>query len=557
MPASGPFYAEPLIATAVPRPADGAFLDQEVHAMRGGTLVATDITKEFGATTVLDGLSLTIPPGSRVGVVGPNGSGKSTLLRILAGAESPSSGRVERVGTAAYLPQEAERRPGETLLSFLERRTGIADASTELDALTARLGDEPELAGAYTDALERFLALGGEDFEPRARAVCADLGLRVPLAQELPTLSGGEAARTSLAALLLSRFDVLCLDEPSNDLDFDGLDRLERFIRGYDGSIVLVSHDRELLDRTVTRVVVFEPETRSVNEFAGTYGEYALARARALAKQQAAYSDYVEERDRFTSLLTERRGQARAGFGLGEKSGGADRRGTQALRSKVHQAEKRLERLEEVAKPWRPWRLELSLEPRARSGDLVVRLANAVLERGSFRLGPVDVDVFWGDRLAILGPNGAGKTTLLAALTGALSLTTGTRTIGSGVVFGELDQRREIFVSAAPLLDGFRRESGLTQGESRTLLAKFGLRGEDTLRPGNSLSPGERTRAVLAVLQASGANCLVLDEPTNHLDLEAIEQLEQALAGFAGTILLVTHDRRFLERIAPTRTIEL
>jgi ATPase subunit of ABC transporter with duplicated ATPase domains len=265
----------------------------------------------------------------------------------------------------------------------------------------------------------------------------------------------------------------------------------------------------------------------------------------------------VEEHGRLSSLLQERRGQARAGFGLGEKSGGADRRGTQALRSKVRQAERRLERLDEVEKPWRPWRLELSLEPRARSGDVVTRLANAVVERGPFRLGPVDVDVFWGDRLAILGPNGAGKTTLLGALTGALALTRGTRTIGSGVVFGELDQRRELFAAAAPLLDGFRRESGLTQAEARTLLAKFGIRGEDTLRPGNSLSPGERTRAVLALLQARGANCLVLDEPTNHLDLEAIEQLEHALAGFAGTILLVTHDRRLLERFAPTGTIEL
>src|SRR5262249_38592930 len=160
-------------------------------------------------------------------------------------------------------------------------------------------------------------------------------------------------------------------------------------------------------------------------------------------------------------------------------------------------------------------------------------------------------------RLAILGANGAGKTTLLGALTGALPLAHGTRAVGSGVVFGELDQRRELFASTAPLLDGFRRESGLRQAEARTLLAKFGLRGEDALRAAGSLSPGERTRAVLALLQSRGANCLVLDEPTNHLDLEAIEQLEQALAGFPGTILLVTHDRRFLERVAPTRTIEL
>src|SRR6266498_3362 len=217
--------------------------DQEGLRMRGGSIVAMNISKEYGATVVLDRLSLTVPAAARLGVVGPNGSGKSTLLRILAGADEPSAGRVERFGSAAYLPQEPERRPDETLLGFLARRTGVADAEAQMAA-----GGE-----GYHDALERFLALGGADLERKARKVCAELDVGVPLDQELPTLSGGEAARVSLAALLLMRFDVLCLDEPTNDLDYDGLARLERFVRGYNGSIVLVSHDRAFLDRTVTR----------------------------------------------------------------------------------------------------------------------------------------------------------------------------------------------------------------------------------------------------------------------------------------------------------------
>jgi len=524
--------------------------------MRGGTLVATNISKEYGATVVLDRLSLTVPPRARIGVIGPNGCGKSTLLRVLAGIEEPSTGSVARLGTAGYLPQEAERRAGETLLGFLARRTAVAEAAARMDELSSALETAPSdkvslgLSAEYSEALELFFALGGADLEARAHEVCAELGLRVPLDQELPTLSGGEAARVSLAGLLLARFDVLCLDEPTNDLDFDGLELVERFVHGFEGSIVLVSHDRAFLDRTVTRIVAFDAETRRVTEFAGTYEAYERERALALARQQRAYAGFVEERDRFGSLLGVRREQARHGVGLG-------RRETQALRSKVGQAKRRLEQLEDVEKPWRPWRLELTLAPRARSGELVAHLSGAVVERGGFRLGPIDLDLFWGDRLAIVGRNGAGKTTLLRAVLGELPLAHGTRAVGTRVVFGELDQRRELFAGDEPLLERFRTESNLLPAEARTLLAKFGIRGEDALRPARSLSPGERSRAVLASLQARGVNCLVLDEPTNHLDLEAIEQLEEALVGYEGTVLLVTHDRRFHERFGATRSIVL
>jgi ATPase subunit of ABC transporter with duplicated ATPase domains len=505
--------------------------------MRGGTIVASHITKEYGATAVLDDVSLTVSEHARIGVVGPNGTGKSTLLRVLAGVDEPSSGDVERMGSVGYLPQEPERRRGETLLGYLARRTGVAAAEARMER-----GD--------LDAVDEYVALGGADLERRARKVCAQLGIAVPLDAELPTLSGGEAARVSLAGLLLSRYDVLCLDEPTNDLDFDGLDRLERFVQGFAGPIVLVSHDRAFLDRTVNRIVAFEAETRKVVEFAGTYGEFEAERLRTARRQHAAYADFVDERSRFETLLGTRREQARHGLNLG-------RRETQALKSKVAGAKRRLERLEEVEKPWRPWRLELSLAPVSRSGDLVARLSGAVVERGGFALGPIDLDVGWGDRLAIVGENGAGKTTLLRALLGEVPLAAGTRTMGTGVVIGELDQRRELFASDEAMLARFRTESGLAPADARTLLAKFGIRGEDALRPAASLSPGERSRAVLALLQARGVNCLVLDEPTNHLDVEAIEQLEEALAGYAGTVLLVTHDRRFLERVAPTRTIEL
>jgi ATPase subunit of ABC transporter with duplicated ATPase domains len=525
-----------------------------------GTLAAEKVSKEFGALPVLERLSLTVPPGARIGVVGPNGSGKSTLLRVLAGVIAPDHGRVvSRPAdlSVGYLPQEPERRDGETLRGFLARRTGVAAAEATMDELAAGLSADTGLVQAHHDALERFLALGGADLDARAREVCAELGLTLPLDRVLPTLSGGEAARMSLAALLLARFDVLCLDEPTNDLDFPGLERLERFVRGFPGAIVAVSHDREFLDRTVTRIVSFDPETRTVHEHAGTFSDWEREHAVERERHQRVYGEYVSERSRFEALLSERRGQARAGFALGEKTGGADRRGTNALRSKVHQAEKRLERLDEVDKPWRPWRLQLSLDARTRGGDVVARLRGAVVEREGFRLGPVDLEVLNGDRLAIAGPNGSGKTTLLRALLGELPLAKGSAEVGPGIVFGELDQRRALFDSERPLLERFREESGLAAVDARTLLAKYGLRRDDALRPASSLSPGERSRAVLALLQTRGVNTLVLDEPTNHLDLEAIEQLELALTDYPGTVLLVTHDRRFRERFGATRLVTL
>ena len=219
--------------------------------------------------------------------------------------------------------------------------------------------------------------------------------------------------------------------------------------------------------------------------------------------------------------------------------------------------EKKLARLQEVEKPWRPWRLQLELAPVRRGGDVVARLEQAVAERDGFRLGPLDLELRNGDRLAIVGPNGAGKTTLARALLGELPLDAGRRWIGPGVVIGELPQGQGPFSGDTPLLTSFLAHSSLPAGEARGLLAKFALGPDEVERGGRSLSPGERSRASLALLAARGINTLVLDEPTNHLDLEAIEQLETALDRFTGTVVLITHDRRFLENFRATSTLSL
>ena len=536
----------------------------------GAPVVAADITRSHGAFVVLDGVSVTVGPRARIGVVGPNGVGKTTLLRILAGLEPPDSGKLIYAPptlNVCYLPQEVVPRTGERLRAYLARRTGVAAAEAELEEAAGLLGGAE--AGAddrYSVALERYLHLGGPDLDSRAAEVCEDLGLPADRRDgERGALSGGQAARAALAAILLSRFDVLLLDEPTNDLDFAGLGRLERFLADLDGALVVVSHDRAFLETTVERVLELDEHSRKSTEFGGGWQGYLEAKRTARRHAEEAYGEYQSQRSDLVARARTQRQWAVTGVRDAKKNAPDNdklRRNikinrTEKQAAKVRITEKALERLEVADKPGEGWDLPLELAPATRSGDVVARLVDAVGERGTFRLGPLSLEVAWAERLAIVGPNGSGKTTLLRALLGELPLASGERWMGPGVVVGELDQGRRRFLTDEPLIAGFSRASGLLVQPSRSLLAKFGLGAEHVERPASSLSPGERTRAILALLMAIGANCLVLDEPTNHLDLPAIEQLEQALDDYEGTLLLVTHDRRLLEALEITRTIDL
>jgi len=519
------------------------------------------VSKHFGARKVIDRVTLTVGPVARLGLVGPNGSGKSTLLRLLGGLEQPDAGSVRREPaqlTSGYLPQERRGREGESLLESLARRTGVAEAERELKEAADALARSEPADDRYAAALERFLALGGGDFEAHARTTCAELGLAVELDRPSAVLSGGEAARAALASILLSRFDVLLLDEPTNDLDFDGLERLERFLDAYAGALVVVSHDRAFLDRTVARIASIEPETGRVQEWAGGFSDYERRRAEERAAAYARYEEAEERRRSLAELLNRRRTEARSkGDSLGKATGGADRRATHALSTKVRQAERLLGRNELPDKPFEPWELRFSFGRPERTSDRVLTLEGAVAERGSFRLGPLDLDLTPGERLSVAGANGSGKSTLLGMLLGDVPLTVGQRLLGSRTTVGALGQGREAYGSDAPLLDELQARTSLPAEEARTLLAKFALGADHVGRACSSLSPGERTRAHLAELQARAVNLLVLDEPTNHLDLEAVEQLEAALRRFEGTMVVVSHDRRFLEALAPDRALAL
>ncbi len=538
-------------------------------AHASASLVARDVTKSFGPHRVLERVSVTAAPGDRIGVVAPNGTGKTTLLRILAGLDAADSGSVTCVppsATVGYLPQEPERRADETVRQFLARRTGVAAAEATLElAAHALAGASADAEETYAVALERFLALGGPDLDGRIGTVAAELGIPERLLA-LPTasLSGGEAARASLAAILLARFDVFLLDEPTNDLDFAGLARLEQFVSSLPGAAVIVSHDRAFLDRTITSVLELDEHDHTAHLFNGGWSAYLDERAVARRHAEEAYADYSTKKAALTQRSQRERQWAVQGVSKVKKSGETDKfirhfrtQTSERLAARARQTERAAERLETVEKPWEGWELHMEIATAPRSGSVVARLDGVVAERGDFVLGPVDVEIGWAERVAIVGPNGSGKSTLLRVLLGDLAPSAGERHVGPGVVIGTLEQARGRFVGRGSLLDAFVSASGLLPQECRSLLAKFGLGSDHVAREPATLSPGERTRAELALLGAVGVNCLVLDEPTNHLDLPAIEQLEGALDTFDGTLLLVTHDRGLLDTLTFTRSIEL
>ncbi len=531
------------------------------------TVQAKGVSAAFGDRTLFSGADLVVAPGDVVGLVGPNGAGKSTLLRVLAGLLAPEAGSVTVSPPDAelgFLAQEIERRPDESVAAHLERRTGVAAALTAMDDAAAALAADHDdaVAERYSQALERWLRLGGADFESRRDAVAADLGLTVDLDLPMTALSGGEAARVGLAVLLLSRLDLYLLDEPTNDLDAHGLELLEEFVAQAAAPIVVVSHDREFLSRTVTTVVEIDRSLQRVLVYGGSYDAYLAERSVTRRRAREAFEEYAARRDALAARARMQRAWMAKGVrNARRKASDNDKKARNARgetsekqAAKARQSDRALARLEVVEEPRKEWQLQMSIATAPRSGAVVAAAAGAVVQRGGFTLGPVDLQLDWQDRVAVTGPNGAGKSTLLALLLGRVPPSAGTASLGSGVLVGEVDQAREAFERDEPVADAFGLHvPDWPTADVRTLLAKFGLGAHQVARPASSLSPGERTRAALALLQARGVNLLVLDEPTNHLDLPAIEQLEAAMDAFEGTIVLVTHDRRMLETVRLTR----
>lgn len=526
------------------------------------SLFLSDVAASYGDHPLFAGLELTLSAGDVVALVGPNGAGKTTLLRIVAGERAADGGSVRLAppgATVGYLPQS---RPevGESILDYARRRTGVAAAEAAFDAATAdlaagRTGAEQR----YAVALERWLGLGGADLDVRLAEVLGRVGLDVALAQPLGSLSGGQVARAGLATILASHYDVLLLDEPTNNLDLAGLDVLAGFVARVQAPVLVASHDRSFLDAVATSVLELDPVQQSVTRYAGGWSDYRRARARAREQAQEAHDRSVQRRDDLVDQARRKREWARQGRARAAALGPHQGLAKKAKEDRARRMDQRAarvrdaaERVEVAPQPRREWELRYRISEAAPSCDVVVTLDEVRVRAGTFTVGPVSAQVARGDRVVLSGANGSGKTTLLEAMLGRRPVASGRLSWGSRVELGWLDQSREVVSGPGPLAERIAGELGCPPAGARALLATFGLGAGDVGRPCDELSLGERTRAALALLQGRDVNVLVLDEPTNHLDAEAIDQLQAALARFAGTVLLVSHDRALLEAVRPS-----
>jgi ATP-binding cassette, subfamily F, member 3 len=514
------------------------------------TLLALQgVRKSFGSRLILDGIDLAVDRRTRIGIVGANGTGKSTLLRIAVGAETADTGEVvrRRGVVVSLLPQHPlgdERTPLETVVAA---RPDLAELDDELHAVAARLG-APELAAdldrmarvlrRQEELLERWEQLGGPSLEGRARAWLSGFGLtEEELGLPTTALSGGQRKLIALAACLAQEPDVLLLDEPEAHLDNEGRALVEELVRSFDGAVLVVSHDRYLLDETINAVAVLE--RGRIRVWPGTYSEYTVARDLELERQKQLYVTQQKEIARLEEAI--RRFKDWANRVPDERH---------ARQARVKQMQ--IDRMDKVDRPvLERKRIGLQLRPKARGGQRVFELRGVGVAFGEQPvLAGVDLTVLHGERLGVVGENGAGKSVLLKAVVREREPTEGEVWMGPSIRVGYLAQDQETLDPEHSPLETVRAARPGTEGEAVSLLMKFLFPYEQVRRPNRLLSGGERTRLQLLLLMLSGANLLVLDEPTNHLDIDSVEALEDALERFEGTVVCISHDRYFLDRIA-------
>jgi len=526
-------------------------------------LQVSNLSKSFGDNQILDRVSFTINPGERVGLIGANGCGKTTLLKIILGELQPDSGSAwlspadVRVG---YLAQALEVEPGQTVGQVMASAlAGLTEAERRLESLSAAMaaaqGQELQrLLGEYDQALSTFERLGGYGFQARVEAVLDGLELH-DLSQETPVeiLSGGQKTRLGLARLLLSNPDLLLLDEPTNHLDIGALEWLECFLQGFRGAVLIVSHDRTFLDRTVSAILELDQLSHTVTCYPGTYTDYAQTKQREWDKQWAAYKDQQAFFARLEGTITAKKNYARS-----IEAGTVDYATRKIAMRIAHRAviqQRRLQRVldseERVEKPERTWEMKLQFVDTPPSGRDVLALEDVAMGFGEHELfRDANLTLRAGERIALVGPNGSGKTTLARLILGELAPLAGRLRLGSGVRLGYYAQEQQDLDPDSTPYDLIRAVAPLDQTETRSFLHYFLFAGDDVFIPVGSLSFGERARLALARLVAQGCNLMLLDEPINHLDIPSRTRFEQAMTAFKGTVLAIVHDRYFIDRFA-------
>ncbi|WP_018350715.1 ribosomal protection-like ABC-F family protein [Longispora albida] len=525
------------------------------------------VTKRFTDRLVLDRVSLSVKPGERAGIIGDNGSGKSTVLRLLAGAEQPDNGSVvvRAPGGVGYLAQTPGLPPEATVGDAIDLALGdlhvLERQLRELEAELAAGGDGAVLA-AYAELTARFEARGGYEAGTRVDIALHGLGQAgLDRGRALGTLSGGERSRLALAATLASSPEVLLLDEPTNDLDDEAVAWLEDRLVRHRGTVVVVSHDRKFLDRVTDVIVEVDQDTRSVRRYGNGYAGYLTAKAAERARWEQEYAGWRADIARQEVLaganavrLAAIPRKAPAAF----SGAGAFRARSRAhgAMSRIRSARERLHRLrtEPVPEPPEPLRFEVELTTGAEGTSAVAELSNVDVGGGRLRVGHLAIRP--GERVLVTGPNGAGKSTLLDLLAGVVTPDSGT--VRRAARTGYLRQET-VAAGRMSALEAFAAGRGGLPEEYTEMFAGLGLfRPEDVCRPVDELSAGQRRRIDLARLVTEPAGLLLLDEPTNHLAPGLVHELEDALAGYAGAVVVVSHDRQLRERFAGTwRVLEV
>jgi ATP-binding cassette subfamily F protein 3 len=527
------------------------------------------VSKSYGAAVVLRDISFTLGPGERAGLVGANGSGKTTLLRLIGGEIEPDTGSVwlDPADSVEYLPQYPEADLQLSVREVLVRAAGRAGVLerriTELeDAMPAASSSALEpLLEEYSKTVEEFEQLGGYGLSARIDEVVDGLGLQaVDLDNSVSSLSGGNKTKLSLARLLLSNARIRLLDEPTNYLDLPALLWLEEFVTRGDGSYIIVSHDRRFLDRTVSDILELDSITHTLRRWPGTYTEYADARQTEDRKRLDAYRDQQEQVAKIEEDIRRTKEQASTTEKRTKSGPGADylRARAKKVASKAKARERRLDRLldeQEIEKPKLGWNLHLTDLGRDPIADdrTVLEMQGVRASYGSHEvLRGVDLLLRGRDRVALVGENGSGKSTLVRCISGSVEHTGAVR-LGPSVRLGLLSQEHEGLELETTVLDAFRSRTEMHESDSRAYLHKFLFKGDDVFKGVRSLSYGERSKLALAILVLSGANFLVLDEPTSHMDMPALNAIETTLAQYVGPLLVVSHDRAFLEEVGVTR----
>jgi ATP-binding cassette, subfamily F, member 3 len=523
-------------------------------------LTVHNISKSYGINSILEGITFSINPGERVGLIGPNGSGKTTLLRILAGREEPDSGAVTYARTdlrIGYLEQGFAPQPGQTLSQIITSALGSSqDITGQVERLAAALAadpDSPSLQIAFDSALQELQDVPVSN----SAAILNSLGLD-GLPQDMPVsiLSGGQKTRLALAGVLLGEPHLLLLDEPTNHLDIAMLQWLEGWLENFKGAALIVSHDRTFLDRSVNRILDLDPDTRSIRSYEGNYSAYLQLYLSERESQMQAYKDQVYEIRRMRQdIARTKQHSLRVELTTTSRQPGV-RRYAKKVARKAKSREKKLERYLKsdgrVEKPKESWRMKLDFEAPSHLGRDILSLEN--LSVGYVGQAPLlkglNQAIRTGQRIVLSGPNGAGKTTLLRTIAGQIPPLAGSVRLGVSVRLGYMSQEQELPHAGDTPAEIIQNLAPLNETDARSFLHYFLFSGDDALRDVRLLSYGERARLALAVLVVQGCNFLLLDEPINHLDIPSRVRFEQALAGFEGTILAVVHDRYFIERFA-------